>query len=571
MTGGAGAEEEASKTILRGIPENVISTMLHYEKEKKKSIHQWMEIITTLVTAPLQDVLTSFLLLPRQLLQKQKKNVVTLDGNTTAQLTAPSVSPPLPKPRCKRVTTCFSSGSNKDSPRNKLNTADRCTSIWSNKDAPRSRLNTTDLIAMAPPSEKPSKDLWDKVGKAQTAENPSSHDRESSGGYGSNLAFLEGCLTKEQTRATRPKLETLGTKRLVIDKNGVSRSDASVDVIQKKDSDNTGQYIGLHKEGSAEEPPQSNASLLYKNAALLFLRKGSADHSPSAAESNMEERPPETELRQRAAVQRWANLRASVALAQAAGNPNDMAEQDLEGGGPKVVISNASDKLGDVGNGGDEDNMDDDDFDPSSGGNRRSPMQKRWLLFKYRITSLFLVHKDRKKFFLALRILGCLAIILIGIASILFYACGNPLTYSETGGGASFSWWLILTFRWVCTLFLAKVIEFFFVDIFAMRSNFALKLFGPFLTLVLVQSKGWSFQLMCWGLCNLALLHGRIPFANHWLYWQPYISMFNANNPSGGVLSEPKYLSVLIACIVIGFFISFEENWGGCVVGAKNL
>lgn len=141
---------------------------------------------------------------------------------------------------------------------------------------------------------------------------------------------------------------------MVIDKNGVSRSDASLDGNQKKKSDNTRRYIGLDKEGSAEEPPESNASLLYKNAALLFLRKSSADHSFSTVESSMEERPPQTELRQWTSVQRWANLRASVALSQAAGKPNDMVEQDLEGGGPKVVISNASDKFGDVGNGGDE-------------------------------------------------------------------------------------------------------------------------------------------------------------------------------------------------------------------------
>lgn len=247
------------------------------------------------------------------------------------------------------------------------------------------------------------------------------------------------------------------------------------------------------KEDSTEEPPpESNASLLYKNAALLFLRKGTSSADPSSSTVQSEERPPE--LRQRTAVQRWANLRASVALAQTTTEKSkDIEEQDLEGG-PKVVISNMSDTLDHVGQ-QDEDNMEEDDFDPSLGGNRKSPMQKRWLLWKYRITSLFLVHKDRKKFFLALRLLGSLAILLIGIASILFYACGNPLTYSETGGGASFSWWFLLTFRWACTLFLAKVIEFLFVDIFAMRSNFALKLFGPFLTLVLVQVNLWALYI----------------------------------------------------------------------------
>ena len=74
---------------------------------------------------------------------------------------------------------------------------------------------------------------------------------------------------------------------------------------------------------------------------------------------------------------------------------------------------------------------------------------------------------------------------------------------------------------------------------------------------------------MCWGLCNLALLHGRIPFANHWLYWQPYISMFNANNPSGVVLSEPKYLSVLIACVVIGFLSALKKTGVAVWLGQK--
>jgi hypothetical protein len=79
------------------------------------------------------------------------------------------------------------------------------------------------------------------------------------------------------------------------------------------------------------------------------------------------------------------------------------------------------------------------------------------------------------------------------VASILFYFCGN---LNPKSGRASVSYWLLLIFaRQVTTFSLACLWQCFAVDLLALGSGCMLKIAGPTLTLVIVQSKGVSVTL----------------------------------------------------------------------------
>jgi hypothetical protein len=79
------------------------------------------------------------------------------------------------------------------------------------------------------------------------------------------------------------------------------------------------------------------------------------------------------------------------------------------------------------------------------------------------------------------------------VASILFYFCGN---LNPKNGRASVSYWLLLIFaRQVTTFSLACLWQCFAVDLLSLGSGCMLKIAGPTLTLVIVQSKGVSVAL----------------------------------------------------------------------------
>jgi len=62
------------------------------------------------------------------------------------------------------------------------------------------------------------------------------------------------------------------------------------------------------------------------------------------------------------------------------------------------------------------------------------------------------------------------------------------------------------------------------VDYFCLRSALAVKILGPFLTLYIIQSKGWPFVLFSWGVTDFFILY-HTKFARHWLFWQDTIEL----------------------------------------------
>lgn len=69
------------------------------------------------------------------------------------------------------------------------------------------------------------------------------------------------------------------------------------------------------------------------------------------------------------------------------------------------------------------------------------------------------------------------------------------------------------------------------IDFLCLNTKFFQSILGNLLTLLIVQSKGWPFIAVTWGVLDFALLHGSCPFASSWLYWQDVMDVFNDANP----------------------------------------
>jgi hypothetical protein len=163
----------------------------------------------------------------------------------------------------------------------------------------------------------------------------------------------------------------------------------------------------------------------------------------------------------------------------------------------------------------------------------------------------------------------------LGIAAILYHLADNP----PTGKGkdihseyASASFWLIfICIRQVIVATLAKCTEVFLIDFLALQTRLVLKLFGPLVTLLIVQSKGWPFLLSSWGVYNFALLAGSHPFARHWLFWQDWLGLFNDNNPSGSVTNSENFYRTLTICTCVGVAVSIKRLAVGLYLGRQTF
>ena len=110
----------------------------------------------------------------------------------------------------------------------------------------------------------------------------------------------------------------------------------------------------------------------------------------------------------------------------------------------------------------------------------------------------------------------------LGVTCLLFYVFDNPGAGAEGWDtGASASWWVnFITVRQILTLSFAKGTEVVLIDFFCLGSTIAKRLLGSFFTLMLVQSKGWPFQLLTWAVFDFAMLFGDrrfVPFCRSFL------------------------------------------------------
>lgn len=129
------------------------------------------------------------------------------------------------------------------------------------------------------------------------------------------------------------------------------------------------------------------------------------------------------------------------------------------------------------------------------------------------------------------------------ISAILFYVGQNPPTGRGTenaiSASASASWWLLfICVRQMITLMLAFATQALVIDFLGLETKILLRFLGPVLSLLIVQSKGWPCIVMFWAMFDFILLQGDWPLAHHWGYFQSYVGLFNADNPSGNIVDS---------------------------------
>eukprot|EP00529_Nitzschia_sp_RCC80_P008888 CAMPEP_0113505976 /NCGR_PEP_ID=MMETSP0014_2-20120614/35636_1 /TAXON_ID=2857 /ORGANISM="Nitzschia sp." /LENGTH=1154 /DNA_ID=CAMNT_0000401389 /DNA_START=267 /DNA_END=3731 /DNA_ORIENTATION=- /assembly_acc=CAM_ASM_000159 len=169
------------------------------------------------------------------------------------------------------------------------------------------------------------------------------------------------------------------------------------------------------------------------------------------------------------------------------------------------------------------------------------------------------------KWLLLWLILPCLL-----VATILFYAAGNP-----DGSGkidkdsenpflyASYSWMFIFFgIRQVLTFAGAVGLQFLLISFFT-QSGVRLYVFGPMTRLFIIQAKGAPLIMILWGILDLILLFGSGRFSNHWLYYQPWIKMMNADNNSGNFPNNQRYKSAVIFMVCAGAAIAVKRFFVG--------
>lgn len=108
------------------------------------------------------------------------------------------------------------------------------------------------------------------------------------------------------------------------------------------------------------------------------------------------------------------------------------------------------------------------------------------------------------------------------------------------------------------------------VDFLALGTKIMLRLVGPVLTLLIVQSKGWPFICFWWSICDLIML-GNSRFGHHWLFWQEPIGLFNEQNPSGHVVDSHLYSQILTVVASISAIVAVKRFVIGLYLGRQTF
>jgi hypothetical protein len=158
------------------------------------------------------------------------------------------------------------------------------------------------------------------------------------------------------------------------------------------------------------------------------------------------------------------------------------------------------------------------------------------------------------------------------IALFLYYVLDNPgaeviyvrvnsTTYEriESNEQPSYSWlFLFFGVRQVITYGLAVGVQYLMVSYYQ-QAGLKFTLVGPMVRLLIIQAKGWPLILFWWGVIDLMMLFGATRFANHWLYYQPWLGVFNDSNPSGGFPNYDVYTNIVIFSVVAGALVAVKR------------
>ena len=135
-------------------------------------------------------------------------------------------------------------------------------------------------------------------------------------------------------------------------------------------------------------------------------------------------------------------------------------------------------------------------------------------------------------------------------AWIFYYPLDNP-DLEFLPSQARLSWFLLFVVRQSVTFTLAQLSQWVLL-LLTTRTTLFVRMAGPLLALVAMQSQGWPFLVSAWGCWNMVLLHGDAPFVRHWFNFTG-IGLFSITaNPGGGILGSDIYGRGLAAMIVLG-------------------
>ena len=155
------------------------------------------------------------------------------------------------------------------------------------------------------------------------------------------------------------------------------------------------------------------------------------------------------------------------------------------------------------------------------------------------------------------------------ISWILFYHLNNP-ELDFLPGHASVSWWLNFFCRQMCTLDLARLTEYLYIDSLSLGTAFSVNFFGPYFTLASIQAKGWPFVMCFWSLWDLLLLHGDNAFQVHWLN-STGLAIYSTANSGSYMLNSEEYLRALLALVFIGFSMGAKRTFVALHFGRRTL
>jgi hypothetical protein len=153
-------------------------------------------------------------------------------------------------------------------------------------------------------------------------------------------------------------------------------------------------------------------------------------------------------------------------------------------------------------------------------------------------------------------------------ACFLFYYMGNPTL--DFMSQATASWWLIFLARQTLTFELALIVESCIIGL-ALRSKLVVKVFGPLVTLFIINSEGWPFISTSWAIWDLFLLHGDDKFKQNWLYFS-VVPIFSPLNKGGRHILESKlYLRILVAMMTAGFLTAVKRTIVAFYLGQRTF
>jgi hypothetical protein len=132
------------------------------------------------------------------------------------------------------------------------------------------------------------------------------------------------------------------------------------------------------------------------------------------------------------------------------------------------------------------------------------------------------------------------------------------------------SWFLnFLILRQAIAFALGRATQMFFIDYLALKTMVLLRAFGPVATLMIVQSKGWPFQIGASAIYSLILNSGDNKFARHWLFYQKGIDMFNESNPAGSIPDGEWNRLILWTLILLGVAVAVKRFLIGLYLGQR--